>query len=147
MTLADRSFRQEALMSLNSLAVPIHEAGQAVGQIREELSAAQELIDDAESAPEALSEALKALTEELDEVAEELGEARQNAGVAGAIQGSSTRPTEDHVWQVDRAWELMPGVIARLNELIRIGVPELNAQLYAEGVRPADGEEIEMPER
>ena len=43
-----------------------------------------------------------------------MAEARRNAGVARAIQGSSTLPTEDHLWQVDRAWEVMAEVAGPL---------------------------------
>ncbi len=76
-----------------------------------------------------------------------MGEARRNAGVAGAIQGSSTLPTADQLWQVDRAWEVMAELLDPLNELITSRVPALNAQLYAEGVMPKSGEAVVLPAR
>ena len=76
-----------------------------------------------------------------------MGDARRNAGVATAIQGSSTLPTEDQMWQIDRAWELMEELTGPLNELITSRVPALNAQLYAEGVRPKPGEVVVVPGR
>ncbi|WP_420635042.1 VPS10 domain-containing protein [Candidatus Palauibacter sp.] len=147
MSRADRMARQESLMSLYVMAAPIYEAGQAADELEEQLSAAEELIEGADEAPEGLEEELDAIEEELEEIREELGEARRNAGVANAIQGSSTLPTEDHLWQVDEVWNVMPEVLDRLNVLIETRVPALNAQLYAEAVRPPAGEVIVLPER
>ena len=42
---------------------------------------------------------------------------------------------------------MMPEALDRLNVLLRSRVPALAAKLYAEGVRPAAGEAIEMPGR
>ena len=142
MARADRMARQETLMSLHRLAVPIYEAGSAVRALEEQLDAAEELIEAAGEPPEGVKEELDAIREALEEVDDDVGEARRNAGVAGAIQGSSTLPTEDHMWQVDRAREVMTELVGPLNELITSRVPALNAQLYAEGVRPEPGDEV-----
>ncbi len=115
--------------------------------LEEQLDAAEELIEAAAEAPEGLDEELEAIREALEEIDDDVGEARRNAGVATAIQGSSTLPTEDHRWQVDRAWEVMEELLGPLNELITSRVPALNAQLFAEGVRPKPGEAVAMPER
>ena len=147
MTMADRMARQETLMSLHRLAVPINEANQAISRLEEQLDAAQELIDGANEPPEGIEEELEAIREALEEVDDDVTEARRNAGVARAIQGSSTLPTEDHPWQVDHAWELIGETVGELNELIGTRVPALNAQLYAEGVRSKMGEAVEMPGR
>ncbi len=147
MTRADRTARQDALMSLHALAAPIYEAGRAVDRLEEQIDAAEELIEAAAEAPEGLAEELEAIREALDEIDDDVGEARRNAGVATAIQGSSTLPTEDQMWQVDRAWEVMAELLDPLNELITSRVPALNAQLYAEGVRPKPGEAVALPGR
>ncbi len=147
MSRADRMARQDALMSLHTLAVPIYEAGRAIRSLEEQLDAAEELIDAAAEAPEGLEDELEAIREALEEVEDDVAEARRNAGVARAIQGSSTLPTEDHLWQVDRAWEVMAEVAGPLNELITSRVPALNAQLFAEGVRPKPGEVVVVPGR
>ncbi len=147
MTRADRMARQDALMSLHALAPSIYEAGRAVDQLEEQLDAAEELIEAAAEAPVGLAEELEAIREALEEIDDDVGDARRNAGVATAIQGSSTLPTEDHMWQVDRAWEGMEELLGPLNELITSRVPALNAQLFAEGVRPKPGEAVVMPER
>ena len=142
MTRADRMARQEALMSLHKLAAPIYEAGRAIDAIEEQLDAAEELVEAAAEAPEDLTDEVEAIREALEEVEDDVAEARRNAGVAGAIQGSSTLPTADQMWQVDRAWEVMSEVAEPLNALITSRVPALNAQLYAEGVRPKPGEVV-----
>ena len=147
MSPADRMARQEALMSLHAMAGPIYEAGQALDAIEEQLSAAEELIEGADEAPEGLEEELEAIEEQVEEIRDELGDARRNAGVANAIQGSSTVPTADHLWQVDEVWNVMPELLDRLNALIETRMPALNAQLYAEGVRPSAGEPVALPDR
>ena len=147
MSRADRMARQDALLSLHAMAGPIYEAGQALDALEEQLSAAEELIEGADEAPEGLEEELEAIEEEIEEIRDELADARRNAGVANAIQGSSTVPTADHLWQVDEVWNVMPELLDRLNVLIEARVPALNAQLYAEGVRPSAGEPIALPDR
>ena len=147
MARADRMARQETMMSLHRLAPSIYEAGRAIDRLEDQLDAAEELIEAADEAPEGLEEELEAIREALEDIDDDVGEARRNAGVATAIQGSSTLPTEDQMWQVDRAWEVMEELLGPLNELITSRVPALNAQLYAEGVRPKPGEEVTLPER
>jgi hypothetical protein len=147
MTRADRMARQDALMSLYTLAAPIYEATQAARRMGEQLDAAEELVEAAEGEHESLTEEITAIREELDEVEEELELARDNAGVAGAIQGSSTLPTADQLWQVDRAWEVLPPAVDRLNVIVLTRMPALSAMLNAEGVRPGLGEAIEVPGR
>ncbi|MFV1987179.1 MAG: glycosyl hydrolase [Gemmatimonadota bacterium] len=147
MTRSDRLVRQEALMSLHALAKPIYDAGQAANDLEEQLDGADDLVGAADEAPEGLSDEIEAIREELEAIRDDLGEARRNARVANAIQGSSTLPTDDHLWQVDHAWEVIPEVLERLNELIQTRVPALNDRLYTEAVRPSAGEPIELPAR
>ena len=134
-------------MSLHALATPIYEATQALQRLNRQLDEAEELLEGHEGAPEVLTEELEAIKEELSEIQSELGTARGNAGVANAIQGSSTLPTADQLWQVDQAWDAMPGVIDRLNALIVTRVPAFNETLDDEGVRPDPGEAIAVPRR
>ena len=147
MTDADRMARQASLMSLHTLAVPIYEAGQAVRDIRSQLSAAGDLIDAADDAPQDLSKEVEAIEEELDAVNDELSDARRFAGRAEAMQRTSALPTADQLWQMDEAWRLVPGILERLNVLIGERVPALNARLYAEDLMPPAGDEIGMPDR
>ena len=94
------------------------------------------------TSPPRASKELDEIREALEEVESDVSEARRSAGVGGAIQRSSTLPTEDQRWQVDRAWEVMPDAIDALNVLITSRVPDLNGKLYAQGVRPKPGEAV-----
>ena len=145
MTPADRESRQRALMRMHALAAPIHDAGRAIAKLEEQLDAAEELIQAAAEPPEGVSEEVDSIRAALAAVEDDLGEAGGHAGVAGAMQASSTRPTEDQMWEVERAWEAFHELLAPLNELITSRVPALNARLYAEGVRPKVGEVVRGP--
>ena len=121
MTRADRIVRQDALMSLHTLAEPIYEATQTAERLGEQLDAAEELLEAVDGEHDSLVEELAGIREELEAIEEELDIARTNAGarVANAIQGSSTLPTEDQLWQVERAWEVLPPAAERLNAISR----------------------------
>ena len=145
MTHADRQARQTTLLRLHTLAKPLYEANRAIAKLQEQLDAANELIEAAAEPPEGVSDEVDSIRAALEEVEDDLQEARRNAGVASSIQASSTLPTEDQLWQVERAWEVLEELVGPLNELIGSRVPALNARLYAEGVRPTVGEEVRMP--
>jgi len=147
MTTADRQARQNALMSLHALAAPLHHANRRRSELSEQVDEAEALLEDHDGGTEALSANISEIQEELEEIREALAEARRWAGVAGAIQASSTLPTEDHLWQVDAAWEATPPLIERLNVLITDRVPALHAAMDDAGVRPDPGERLEVPRR
>ena len=145
MTRADRERRQSHLMRLHALAAPLHEAGRAIAELDEQLDAAEELIGAAADPPEGVGEEVDSIRAALDAVRDDLREAEGNAGAAWAIESSSTLPTADQIWRIDRAWEVMEELVGPLNELIASRVPALNARLYAEGVRPPVGEAVRGP--
>lgn len=147
MTVADRQARQDALMSLNQLAAPLFEVTQAAQLLTDQMEEAESLLEEYEGGSEALTETLVEIQEELEAVRTGLDEARAWAGVGGAIQGSSTLPTEDQLWQVDAAWQAVPPLVERLNVLIEISVPAFNGALDAEGVRPDPGAPLPVPVR
>jgi photosystem II stability/assembly factor-like uncharacterized protein len=147
MATADRLARQDVLMALHELAKPLYDATQRTDRLVDQMAEAEELLDQHDGAPEALTDELGAIQEELGEIGDGLQEARRWAGVANAIQGSSTVPTEDQLWQVDAAWEAVPPLVERLNVLIRDRVPAFNTSLDAEGVRPDPGEVLDVPRR
>ena len=134
-------------MSLQELAKPLYDATQAAGRLDEQLSEAEKLLEDHEGASESLTDELSAIQEELSEISSALADVRRNAGIGGAIQQSSTLPTEDQLWQVDAAWDAAPELIERLNALIVDRLPEFNASLDAEGIRPDPGAALEVPRR
>jgi hypothetical protein len=147
MTMTDRRTRQDALLSLHALAKPLYEAAERTGTLSDQMDDAEALLGEHADAPASLGDELAAIQAELEEIGDGLQEARRWAGVAGAIQGSSTLPTEDQMWQIDAAWDAVPPLVERLNALIGQRVPAFNASLDAEGVRPDPGERLEVPRR
>ncbi len=147
MTMADRRARQDVLMALHALAKPLNDAVTRARHLSGLLDDTEDLLDGHEGAPESLTSEFDAIREELEAIQAGLQEARGWTGVAAGIQGSSTLPTDDQLWQVDTAWEALPPLVERLNVLIATRVPALNAELDAEGVRPDPGEALEVPRR
>ncbi len=142
----DLTARQTAILSAYELQAPIYHAGQAIRRLREQLRDVADLLDAAATAPETLVEEVDAIREELDDIGDELDDlpVRQ---VRSAIEGSTTRPTEDQFQQLDESWEDVPGTVARLNTLISDRMPALNRRLDAEGIRADPGDAVEMPTR
>ena len=134
-------------MSLHRLAKPVYEAGRAVARLTDQMDEAESLLAEHGDASESLEEELEAIQDELAAIDDGLGEVRGWTRVAGAIQESSTHPTEDQLWQVDRAWEEAPGLVERLNALITERVPAFHDALDREGVRPDPGDAVEVPRR
>jgi len=147
MTPADRQARQDALMALHRLAEPLSQARQRVTSLTEQMDEVQGLFAGREELPPSLTGEAAAIQEELELIEEGLDEVGEWTDVAGGIQGSSTLPTEDQLWQIDAAWDAMPGWTSRLNALITTRVPAFYSELDAQGVRPDPGAPIALPRR
>jgi photosystem II stability/assembly factor-like uncharacterized protein len=147
MSVADRAARQRALMALHELAAPLYEATQATDRLKEQMDAANDLLEEQEVVSEVLTVELTGIHDEIDEIQAGLREARGWTNVATGIQGSSTVPTEDQLWQIDAAWDAVPPLVERLNVLLTIRVPAFNASMDAEGVRPDPGAPVAVPRR
>lgn len=143
---ADLAARQDALMSAYRLSGPAHEAQQAVRRLQDQLDDVSKLLAEQESAPEALVNDVDSLKKELDGLGDEIGEATGGAG-SFAMEGSTTAPTADQLWQLDRSWEKLPPLIEQLNGIITDRMPSLNRRLDEQGVRPNPGEPVAMPQR
>ena len=142
----DLAARQAALMSVYQLQAPVYHAGQAIRRLRAQLADVDDLLNDAADAPKALSEEVEAIEEELESIGDELNDLPVWQ-TRSAIEGSTTRPTEDQFQDIDRAWEDAPGIIERLNALISDRMPALNRRLDDEGIRADPGEAVEIPRR
>ena len=147
MSRADLEARQAALMSAYDLAGPVYEAGQAVQRVTTQLMEVSALLREQDEAPEELSEDVSGLLEEARELGRDINQAAAGARGAGAIESSSTRPTADQLWQLDQAWEKVPPLIERLNEIVADEMPALYRQLDERGIRPDPGEAVTMPVR
>ena len=142
----DLAARQTALLSVYSLQGPVYQAGEAIRRLREQLVDVGALLNDAPEAPESLTEEVEAIRDELSAVEDDLANL-QVRQVRGAIDGSTTRPTEDQLQSIDRAWEDGPATLERLNALITDRIPALNRRLDDEGIRSDPGEAVEIPRR
>jgi photosystem II stability/assembly factor-like uncharacterized protein len=144
---ADLEARQQALMSAYRLAKPNYEAGRAVRRLRQQLGEVQALLKESGDAPEALKTEVDSLQSHVQDLAERLNDAGSNARAGFAIEGSTSRPTDDQLWQLDQAWERIPALIAELNVIISDQMPALYRQLDEHGIRPSPGEPIVVPRR
>ena len=142
---ADRLARQAAMMDAHALAAPAHEAEERLEDAQEDLKGIRELLSAADEAPEALEAEADSIEKALDAVEEDLDDVSPNR-MRGAIEGSTTNPTDDQLWQIDRAWELVPGAIERLNTLTAERIPALRQRLDDEGLGEKP-EPLEIPRR
>ena len=98
------------------------------------------------AATESLGNELEGIREELDDVDRELRRLGP-AGRSRQIEASTTRPTEDQLQGVERAWRDIPEVIGRLNALILVRIPALYGKLNEERFPADPGEHLEIPRR
>lgn len=143
----DLMARQEAMMSAYHLAKPVCEAGQAVQRLTRQLTDAKALLEGLDDAPQALMDDVDTLQAEVRELGREINQVAGGARGAGSIESSTTRPTADQLWQIDQAWEKVPGLITTLNQIITDRMPALNRRLDEEGIRPDPGEAVAVPRR
>ena len=147
MTLSDRMARQDVLISLHQLAPALNQATLSARRLGEQFNETSALLEEYDGNTESLLQDIGAMQTELEEISDGLGEARSWAGVANAIQGSSTLPTEDQLWQADAAWDAVPPLIERLNTLITEQSPAVYSEMDAMGIRPSPGDALSVPRR
>ena len=142
---ADLAARQAAMMSMYELQAPVYHAGRAIERLKLQLSHVEQFLRET-AAIESFGNELEGIKEELDDVDREL---RQLGPARGSrqIEASTTRPTEDQLQGVERAWRDIPEVIGRLNALILVRIPALYGKLNEERFPADPGEHLEIPRR
>ena len=142
---ADLAARQAAMMSMYELQAPAYHAGRAIERLKLQLSHVEQFLRET-AAIESFGNELEGIKEELDDVDREL---RQLGPARGSrqIEASTTRPTEDQLQGVERAWRDIPEVIGRLNALILVRIPALYGKLNEERFPADPGEHLEVPRR
>ena len=143
---ADLAVRQQAMMDGYELARPQSEAGRAATRLREQLDSVKALVDGREAVDEAIDEAIKTIDEELVDVQAELQTLRRGAFAIFGIERSTTRPTDDQLYTLERAKENLGPVIERVNALITDHMPALYRLLDEHGIRPDPGQPISYGE-
>jgi hypothetical protein len=152
---ADLAARQAALMSMYDLQAPVYHAGQAVQRLNLQLSDIEQFLRET-AATESFGYQLEGIKQELDDVDRELrrllirtgeeGRARP-VSTARQIEASTTRPTEDQLQDVERAWRDAPEVFERLNALILARIPAFYKRLNNDAIRADPGEHLVVPRR
>ena len=79
-------------------------------------------------------------------VDDELDDASDGAGVWRGIQSSGSMPTADALYQLERSWESVPGVIERINGAMA-EFSALMAQVFAPAARPQVPDRLPAPLR
>ena len=154
---SDLMARHAAMLDSYRLSGAVGDARERMQEMREQLGQVEERVGAADNPPETLTEEIEAFREDLAALQEEIGGGGGFGGggsgpAAGAatwrtIESATHLPSADQLWQIDRSWEELRGVIERVNELLTERLPALNARVYAEGVGPEAPEAVSMPAR
>lgn len=144
---ADLEARQAAALDSFALARTTFEAFRAARSLTEQVTAIRDILDASDSAPDELSDEVREVNSALRDLRQQMNIMRAGSSAYNSIQRVSHLPTEDQLWQIDRAWGLVPEIVEGLNELITNRVPALVGQVYAPGIAPEPGEPIEQPAR
>ena len=145
---ADLEARQQALMTLYTLAKPVYDAGRTVRRLGEQISEIRTLLADNEDAPQELRQEVRTLGGEIREIGGKLNPGRGGTfRLFSGIDGATSAPTRDQEWQLGRTWEEATKLIEQLNVIISDRMPALNRQLDEHGIRPSPGKVIELPNR
>jgi len=144
---ADLAARQAALLELHTLAEPVWQAGRRIRDLEAQVKDAKALLDERDDAPAALVTEADSLAAHLEALREDLNPVTRALFVGRAIEGVSTRPTADQLWQMEKAWTDATVVIEALNRVIETRMPAFNAMLNEAGVRPEAGEAVAIPSR
>jgi photosystem II stability/assembly factor-like uncharacterized protein len=139
--------RQAALESLNTLNKALREATQTVTRLDRLVSDIETLLEDAEGVPDSLVSAAEDLGSDIDSLRQDLRQVERDARISGSIEGSTSAPTADQAFQIDRVWEKAPGLILGINEIVETRLPALYEALDRHGVRPAVGDPVAVPHK
>jgi hypothetical protein len=106
----------------------------------------RDLLTEAVDTPPSLGEEVDEIAGELDDISSRM----KRLGVGAlrlTVAASTSRPTEDQLQGIDRAWSDAPGLIERMNDLITDRMPALYRMLNESGVRADPGRAISVPKR
>ncbi len=144
---ADLLARQDALMSAYQLAKPVYESGQAVRRMTTQLSEVKSLAEQNDDVPEDLLEQVDTAEERIEEIGREINRFGAAARRSVSMERSTTKPSADQLWQLERAWEKVPELISELNGYITDTVPGIYQRLNELGILTDSGEPVVVPRR
>ena len=107
---------------------------------------ARALAEQSDDVPEDLLEQVKTAEERVREIGQEINRF-SGARRSSSMERSTTRPSADQLWELERAWEKIPGLISELNGYITDTVPGIYRRLNELGILPDPGKPIVVPNR
>ena len=148
MSRADLEARQAVMMDSYRLSGTVQTIRERLGSIEEQLDRIERQVQSVtDSVPAELAEEIEAFREALEELEEEVGDVSGGSFAWGGMQRSTTPPTADQLWQIERSWEGVPPLIPRVNEMLTVRLPALYDRVYVEGLRPEAEEPVVAPVR
>ena len=132
------------MMESYRLSGAVEAAEDALGEMDDHLDDIEEILGDRLS--DDVTADVDAMRETLEELADDLDDASDGAGAWRGIEGSGAMPTADALFQIDRSWDEVPGVIDRINGLIG-DFGNLMGRLYAPAAMPEGPTAVSVPAR
>lgn len=140
----DIMVRHQSMMESYRLSGVVDAAEDVLGEMDDHLDDVYELLED--RATDALAADMAALRETLQVLGDDLDDASGGASVWRGIEGSGAMPTADALFQIDRSWEDLPGVINRINDVMG-DFNSVIGQVYAPAAMPEGPTAITAPSR
>jgi photosystem II stability/assembly factor-like uncharacterized protein len=138
--------RWGAARSVYELVGPLYLANQRSDTLTRQLADMKKLLRGRDDVPEDLRTNVDSLEARVDTLDDELGDVNRDVRrLYFRIEGTSRRPTEDQLRQLDEAWDESPGLIQQLNAVIEDELPALYRRLDELGIRPDPGEPVAVP--
>ena len=144
---ADLEARQRAMMKYYATRKPANDARRAVERLTQQLRGIHRLVRDAGDAPESLRNEIRMLMRDVRRLDGRLTEGRRSAWRSSGVANSTSRPTQDQEWQLERTWKMTTEVVEQLNDIITTRMPALNRQLNEHAIRPGPSDPIALPKK
>lgn len=151
MTASVADQRWDAILASYRLSGAVQAANRALSEAADILEATERL---AKAAPErelgsgpALSEVVDSVRAELADVRRHVQRASAGAGVWQGIQSTSSPPTADALWGLDRSWSAFPSAVESVNAFFAGPFADLLDRAYTDETRPEPPDPVAMPSR
>jgi photosystem II stability/assembly factor-like uncharacterized protein len=138
--------RQQQMLESYRLSGPVQAAEDALEAMDEEVDEVLALVGEDGNAESVRTE-VERVREQISTLEDELDEASEGAQVWEDIERSGGAATADQLWQLERSWELVPDLVARINALLTGDVSRLLGMVYTDVARPDVADPVPMPDR
>jgi hypothetical protein len=143
---ADFIARREAIEALFDLLKPAYEARQVMTDIQEEMELLAGVLEARDEVSEETQEAFDNARRRLSRIIREAGQAfSQTTRLMSGIESCHCRPTEDEMYQVERAPSTVQDAVAHVNQAASVIMPDLYRALGATGVLQKTFPTVDMP--